>query len=226
MDEGAKRRLVGAAVLVALAVIFVPMLLDDKDADDGLGEPIVIPDAPAFDSAEDDAGDGLTPLLPSPESPTAGIDQGAEPVDRGASLPTPLPPSQSGASSQSEAQSAAQARPRQAPPSDSQAAGQAAAGQAAGQAARPAAAGPKPVPAGSAAWVVQVASLGSSAAATKLQNELRGQGYPAFVEQATVNGRLYFRVRIGPETNRDKANGVAAKLQRETVHKPLVQTYR
>jgi DedD protein len=221
MDEGAKRRLVGAAVLVALAVIFVPMLLDDKGADDDLGEPIVIPDAPAFDSAEDDAGDDLTPLLPSPESPTAGIDQGAEPVDRGASLPTPLPPSQSGASSQSEAQSAAQARPRQAPPSHSQAAG-----QAAGQAARPAAAGPKPVPAGSAAWVVQVASLGSSAAATKLQNELRGQGYPAFVEQATVNGRLYFRVRIGPETNRDKANGVAAKLQRETVHKPLVQTYR
>ena len=33
MDEGAKRRLVGAAVLVALAVIFVPMLLNDKDDD-------------------------------------------------------------------------------------------------------------------------------------------------------------------------------------------------
>jgi DedD protein len=222
MDEGAKRRLVGAAVLVALAVIFVPMLLDDKDAD-GLGEPIVIPDSPAFDAAGSDsgsdagsdAGDDLTPLLPSPESPTAGMGSSADLADGGASLPTPLPPSQNGASGQSESQPASQARARQAPQSPVPA-----------PAAAQAAAGPKPVPAGSAAWVVQVASLGSSAAATKLQTELRGQGYPAFVEQATVNGKLYFRVRVGPETNRAKANGVAAKLQRETVYKPLVQTYR
>ena len=72
MDEGAKRRLVGAAVLVALAVIFVPMLLDDKQTD-GLGEPIVIPDEPDFDAAYDTsvepAEQDLTPPLPIPEPP-------------------------------------------------------------------------------------------------------------------------------------------------------------
>ena len=47
MDEAAKRRLVGAAVLVALAVIFVPMLVEEGD--EGVGEPIVIPDAPDVD---------------------------------------------------------------------------------------------------------------------------------------------------------------------------------
>jgi len=220
MDEGAKRRLVGAAVLVALAVIFVPMLLDDKDAD-GLGEPIVIPDSPALDAAGADSGEDLTPSLPSPESPAAGMGASGDFANSSAPLPTPLPPSQNGASGQSESQSAAQARSRQAPQSATQPATQTAA-----QPRRPTVAGPKPVPAGSAAWVVQVASLGSSAAATKLQNELRGKGYPAFVEQATVNGKLYFRVRVGPEANRTKANGVAAKLERETVYKPLVQTYR
>jgi cell division septation protein DedD len=105
MDEGAKRRLVGAAVLVALAVIFVPMLLNDKD-DDGLGEPIVIPDSPAFDAAGTESGDDLTPLLPSPESPTAGRGPSVDFADGSDSLPTPLPPGQNGASDQSTSQPA------------------------------------------------------------------------------------------------------------------------
>ena len=219
MDEGAKRRLVGAAVLVALAVIFVPMLLDDKDAD-GLGEPIVIPDSPAFNAADSDADrsadtgatDDLTPLLPSPESPTEGVSQGFDAADGSAPLPAPPPP-----------QEAASIQP---PPRTQQPAAEPPARRPAPASARSAVAGPKPVPAGSRAWVIQVSSLGSSAAATKLQNELRGKGYPAFVEQATVNGKRYYRVRVGPETNRATANSIAARLQRETGSRPLVQRYR
>ena len=225
MDEGAKRRLVGAAVLVALAVIFVPMLLDEKDAD-GLGEPIVISDSPAFNAADSDAGrsvdtgtaDDLTPRLPSPESPSEGVGQGLDAADGSAPLRAPPPP-----------QEAVSIQP---PPRIEQPAAEPPvrpvrpAPQPAPATARSAVAGPKPVPAGSPAWVVQVSSLGSSAAATKLQDELRGKGYPAFVEQATVNGKRYFRVRVGPETSRATANSVADRLQRETGNKPLVQSYR
>jgi DedD protein len=82
------------------------------------------------------------------------------------------------------------------------------------------------VPPGTAAWVIQVASLGSPEAAQTLQNELRGKGYPAFVEQATVNGKLYYRVRVGPEVDRARADRTASKLQGETGTKPLVQSYR
>ena len=72
---------------------------------------------------------------------------------------------------------------------------------------------------------MQVASLGSPSAATRLQDELRGKGYAAFVEQATVNGKRYFRVRVGPETERGQADNLAARLERETGTKPLVQAY-
>ena len=214
MDEGAKRRLVGAAVLVALMVIFVPMLVDDREETEGLGEPITMPGESEVDAAFDSEmptvedldqalnGD-LTPPLPPPETQGA-VPETAAPADadRSASLeplprPSPQPPEQSAAPAQ---------RPAASP--------------------EPRASGPKQVPAGATAWVVQVASLGSSSAATKLQNELRGQGYPAFVEQALVNGKTYYRVRVGPEVDRARAEAVAGRLQDVTSSKPLVQRYR
>jgi DedD protein len=207
MDEGAKRRLVGAAVLVALLVIFVPMLVEEKDQADGLGEPISVPGESGIDAAFDtemptvedldqDLDEGLTLPLPPPE--TQSTSSGPAEPSQSASLeplpqPTPEPPAQ-----------------RPAPPAPAPAA----------------ATGPKPVPAGATAWVVQVASLGSSSAAEKLQNELRGQGFPAFVEQALVNGKTYFRVRVGPEVDRGRAESVATQLQNATSNKPLVQRYR
>ncbi|HSQ06084.1 MAG TPA: hypothetical protein VLM84_00065, partial [Chromatiaceae bacterium] len=49
MREGAKQRLVGAVVVVALAVIFVPMLFEQESLD--LAPPVqqAIPEAPRFD---------------------------------------------------------------------------------------------------------------------------------------------------------------------------------
>lgn len=215
MDEGAKRRLVGASVLVALAVIFAPMLLDDKETD-GLGEPIVIPDEPDFDAAYDTsvepAEQDLTPPLPIPEPPPGAgpdIDRGTVDLQPPTSAPIPEPAQQPPAVESAAAVRPTQTAPRARPP-----------------AAQASAVGPKPVPPGTAAWVIQVASLGSPEAAQTLQNTLRGKGYPAFVEQARVNGKLYYRVRVGPEVDRARADRTAAKLQGETGTKPLVQSYR
>jgi DedD protein len=215
MDEGAKRRLVGASVLVALAVIFAPMLLDDKETD-GLGEPIVIPDEPDFDAAYDTsvepAEQDLTPPLPIPEPPPGAgsdIDRGTVDLQPPTPAPIPEPAQQPPAVESAAAARATQTAPRARPP-----------------AAQASAVGPKPVPPGTAAWVIQVASLGSPEAAQTLQNTLRGKGYPAFVEQARVNGKLYYRVRVGPEVDRARADRTAAKLQGETGTKPLVQSYR
>lgn len=218
MDEGAKRRLVGAAVLVALLVIFVPMLVDDGDRSDGLGDPIQVPgeseidaafdtEMPAVQALDQALGEGPTPPLPPPETHDNQVElpppAEVEPLEPSApripvELAAPPPPVQP-----------TPARPaeRPAPPSAT-------------------AAGPKPVPAGATAWVVQVASLGSAAAAQDLQDDLRGQGFPAFVEQALVNGKTYYRVRVGPEVDRARADSVAARVQGFTSSKPLVQRYR
>ena len=197
MDEGAKRRLVGAAVVVALIVIFVPMLLDKSDQG-GLGEPIVIPDEPALDTVGEDDGllppdaltaDDLTPPLPIPEPPPGAV------VEPAPTFVEPQP--EVGTEPPGLLEPAAELAPT----------------------------GPKPLPAGTLSWVVQVASLGSPDAAKGLQDRLRAKGYTAFVEQATVNGKRYYRVRVGPEVERARADNLAAELQRETGNKPLVQRY-
>lgn len=204
MDEAAKRRLVGAAVLVALAVIFVPMLVD-QEHDDGVGDPIVIPDPPTF--VED--GSVASDALPEPE-------------DLMMPLPTPEPPG-------SIAEDAASAAvPQDTQPSTGEPERRTTAESASPSAARKpkaAAAGPKPVPDGVSAWVIQVASLGSPEAARGMQDELRAKGYPAFVEQATVRGQRYYRVRVGPEVERALADDLAKRLASDTGNKPLVQRY-
>ena len=81
------------------------------------------------------------------------------------------------------------------------------------------------MPAGVSAWVVQVSSLGSPEAARSLQDELRAKGYPAFVEQAEVRGQRYYRVRVGPEIERGRADRIAQQLAAETGTQPLVQSY-
>lgn len=234
MDEGAKRRLVGAAVLVALAVIFVPMLVDDGERETATtGDPIYVPESPDFDSAYQEPaapdGDALNTQLPAPELPSQAGEgtpeafpewaDGLPPTD---ALPVPEPPLRE---SEDVVVSRPPPRPDPAPSEQSAPSPQPEASRATAPT-QPKAVGPKSVPAGASAWVVQVASLGSPESARELQDELRGKGYPAFVEQAVVNGKRYYRVRVGPEVDRGLADRIAAKLEGETGSKPLVQTYR
>jgi DedD protein len=219
MDEAAKRRLVGAAVLVALAVIFVPMLIERDD--DDFGEPIVIPDAPDLDGTS--AGDGDSSLTGS------GFDQPlVQPDDLLMPLPIPEPPPSAldtGPASV-ESRSAAQGESITAPAERPANAASASRGDKdRGEARSLAPAGPKPVPPGTSAWVIQVASLGSPEAAREFQDELRAKGYPAFVEQANVGGRRYYRVRVGPEIERGRADRLATQLAADTGAQPLVQRY-
>jgi DedD protein len=248
MDENAKRRLVGAAVLVALMVIFVPMLVDRKD-DNELGEPIVIPNPPAFDQRFDSSLEprpdefGLPPRQPVPESasrpgasanapaPSASMAP-ASPGDSGTSdgidlrpgaarrepeqvAPQPITPLAPAAQSNSPSPS----KPVPAPPSRQQV-------QSPPAPRSPAASGPVPVPAGVQSWVVQVASLSMADAAQRLRDQLRGKGYPAFIEQADINGATFYRVRVGPEVDRARADRMATAIGADIGGVPLVQQYR
>lgn len=191
MDEAAKRRLTGAAVLVALVVIFVPMLVEEREPG-GLGEPIVVPAPPEFDSR----------LEPPPPPPA--------PADVVLPLPAPEPPGGRRVEVLPEPPvTAPEAEPTTpAPP-----------------VAPAVPADPKPVPAGTRAWVVQVASVNTRDGADKMQRDLRAKGYTAFVEEAVVNGKTYYRVRVGPEVDRKRADGVAKRIEATTGKKPMVQSY-
>lgn len=220
MDEAGKRRLAGAAVLVALAVIFVPMLIDDEQ-DEDLGEPIVIPEPPKFDTELDDlVGPSMDRLDEAPPLPESAVSDEPPP------LPTPPPPDAEEPAPAPAPEVAPAPEPAPAPaPEPAAEPEQQVADEPAPAAQEAAVAGPRSVPPGTQAWVVQVASLRSPEAARELQDRLRADGFPAFIEQARVGGQLYHRVRIGPEVNRAQADAIAQRVASEVNSDPLVQSY-
>ncbi len=226
MEEDAKKRLVGAVVIVALAVIFVPMFVSEDTEVSTPDATPTIPEEPVVDERFK-ADSFLTPS-------DSGVGRPAEEtwVDPGMLLP----PDGEGVLSGEEG-----TFDQPGDQTDVQPAGQTA-GSAASTAApigtigstRPTAPSQSPsVPTapppqgdsdGMPSWVVQVASLGTAAAADEMVAKLRGDGYSAFVERATVNGRLYYRVRVGPEVDRARADKTASRLGQQ-YDAPFVQRY-
>ncbi len=201
MDNAVKERLVGAAVLVLLVVIVVPALLSGPRE--------------STPSAETDAAHADVPAGPDGEVRVVEIDltgrQGQpaaaivlDPVADPAAIPAPGP--QTGAEDPGPdnatgvaAQDPAPAEPA---PSPSQQIAEV----------------PAPVAGG---WAVQVAALSSGDAAAKLAADLKSKGYSAFVLEHRADGRVLYRVRVGPESQRERADALAARLKGEGL-KPTV----
>jgi DedD protein len=195
MEEGAKRRLVGTAVVVLLLVIFVPMVLDEKpreplpDEDMQLPErplqepnvfppPQATPGQPEPDSTQIPQELAVPPLpgAPAPSEPTPELDQQA------AAPAQPEPPARTEAS-----------RPPPAPEVNE-----------------------PPPPAGVSSWVLQVASLSDLQRARGLERDLRAKGFPAFIENARVDSKTFHRVRVGPEADRKRIEAMAASVKQKT----------
>jgi DedD protein len=64
-------------------------------------------------------------------------------------------------------------------------------------------------------WVVQVGSFSTAEAADAQVAKLRLAGLPAYAEKITSNNMSVYKVRVGPEVNRDKATELAKKLKTE-----------
>lgn len=210
MREGAKQRLIGAVVIVALAVIFVPMLFEDPSVGDLPPVPESIPPAP------DLGPDVRSEVFLGPEdSGVGGLDSG----DFTASQPLDLPPAgdlepadPNGAAAPGDSGEAGDAPPVALTPAAPEP----------GLSPEPA---PLPANDGMPSWVIQVASLGTPESAGELESRLRDGGFAAFVEKAEVNGKLYYRVRVGPEVDRASAERTAAQLRERHRLDTLIQSY-
>jgi len=64
-------------------------------------------------------------------------------------------------------------------------------------------------------WVVQLGSFERRDNAQRLVQELRHKGYTAFASEFHGSTRVLFRVRVGPEQDRARAEALAARLARE-----------
>lgn len=189
VDRGLLQRIVGALVLLALAVIFVPMLL----------------------TREDDVRQVAVDAPPMPETPTAPVIE-TEPVEvpqpaqepfpeeyeiieeslatSGAS-PDPIKPEPAGAGPSGQSPAAVASKPEVASQTDE----------------------PKRLDAASlpVSWSVQLASLSSRENAENLQKVLRSQGYNAYIRVAGGNNR----VLVGPLIEKAEAERLRDQLNRQ-----------
>jgi len=62
-------------------------------------------------------------------------------------------------------------------------------------------------------WVVQIGSFGTRQKADELVAKLQAKGFRAFTLAYTASGRTLHRVRVGPEQNRQKADQIAKRLE-------------
>jgi DedD protein len=213
MDAALKQRLVGAAVLVALAVIFLPMLVDGPDPQAGTSSvPLDIPPAPERD-------------FETRELPLAA------PADAGQSpLAAPVDPNQV-VTVETDSPERADALPEQDPVAVTPSEPIASAGPATEPAQPPVAAPetasvevPEVAPAAPAVtpggrFVVNLGSYGNAANASGLVATLKAAKLPAYAEAAQLDGKAVQRVRLGPYAQRGEAE--AARLAATRVRADL-----
>ncbi len=219
MEEPLKARLIGASILVVLAVALVPELLSgpkssgtDGAAPGGTkGTRTVTIDLGGAVAAgakveprPDSPSPSVTPpSLPQVESPaptpaaqTASTADEAAPT---AETPPPEPDSVVSPATTAAAKPAPKPAPTPSRAPESQP-----------SATEPAVAATAPVKGG---YSVQVGAFGSDATARKLVSELKADGLPAYIAPLSKSGKTLHRVRVGPAADRAAADKLAARLK-------------
>jgi DedD protein len=75
------------------------------------------------------------------------------------------------------------------------------------------------------AWMIQVASLTNEKNAEKLVESLRKADLPAQMEKVRLNGKLYYRIRVGPEVDHRLAEKMLAKIKQAFKLNPKLMRY-
>ncbi|MBK5400386.1 SPOR domain-containing protein [Pseudomonas sp. TH39(2020)] len=209
LDKAYKQRMVGALVLVALAVIFLPMLFSRQDEQRQVTvEAPTAPQAPAVPQVQ------VEPVVvPEPQAlPQEPVPSDDEIAQQEASS-TPIAPSAP----------VAPAKPVAPPPAPVN---------------KPTVAPSQPITAApgkpdttqsrvdanglSVSWSVQLASLTSRASAESLQKSLRSEGYNAYIRTADGKNRVF----VGPLIERAEADRLRDLLGRQKNLKGFVVRFQ
>ncbi len=223
MERRLKERLTGAVVLMLLAVIFIPMVLDNSSRQDIDITETNIPPAPDIDFKSDmvqveELAAIEPPQLPlepipsastiaesdtdtvSPEtapvsgSDTSGIQMQTDPV---AIAPNTTEPDPVVATKQEQSTDVTDVK-------------QAIADTATAPAQTP----PADTSARSmSAWVIQLGSFSSRENAESLVRRLQTNGFPGYIEQVKTGTDIVFKVRVGPELSRTQAETIQKNLK-------------
>ncbi|MDH0648148.1 SPOR domain-containing protein [Pseudomonas sp. GD03858] len=215
LDKGMKQRMVGALVLVALAVIFLPMLFTREDemrqvrveapqapAMPSLPqvqvEPVQVPEPQPLAEQNDPppvvVSESTAPIT-APSQPIAPVVQQPQPKPQ---TPVPTPK--------------VEPRPSPAPST----------APATVATAKPAAPSKIDVNGLPVSWSIQLASLSNRVGAENLQKTLRSQGYNAYIRSADGMNRVF----VGPLIERAEAERLRDAISRQQNLKGIVVRFQ
>jgi DedD protein len=179
----ARRRLIGAVVLLGIGVVAFPLLFETQPRPIPVDIPIQIP-----------SRENAPPLvLPAPTKPSASMPVPkvaaapvpAEPVAPKAAAPEPTPPAK------------VEPAPKAAPTANAQA---------------PASPNPAPVEA-TGRFVVQVGAFAEASAVREARSKVEKLGLTTYTQQVDTSNGPRTRVRLGPFATREEADKAAAKVK-------------
>jgi DedD protein len=215
LDNVFKQRMVGALVLVAIAVIFLPMLFSRQDETHRVQvEAPAAPQAPVTPQVQ------VEPVpVPEPQTlPQEPVPGDADMAQSNQAPSMPIAPAPPPAKTVTAPTQAPAAKPVTKP-----------ATAAAAPATAPAQAAAKPAaPSGvdanglSVSWSVQLASMSNRANADNLQKTLRTQGYNAYIRTADGVNRVF----VGPLIERAEADRLRDQLDKQQKLKGIVVRFQ
>ena len=196
MDLSLKQRLLGAVVLIALAIIFVPMFLSGP-APQQTSETVNLAIPPAPDR---EFQNRVLPVDATPKAPTSTASAPTEPVTNAPLATVETPPRPAGIPQPTEPVSTAPAQ-ASAPPK----------AEPAPKAEAPKVADNAPGRAANGRFYVHLGVYTVAKNADDLVASLKQGGFPAFTEASEAQGKAASRVRAGPYE--DRAAAEAARLR-------------
>lgn len=197
LNDGFKQRIVGALVLAALAVIFLPSLLDSESSG-YTSEVSQIPAEPDIRPIEIAKPEPVADVVPAPAPAEAFQPEVPEQFSNPKTVLAEVGTKEPAAPADSaKGKNAASVQPRKAPQKDSFPLVDA-----------------KGLP---MAWVVQVASYRDASRAEQLRMRLMDEGYRAYTRAVETKKGHYVRVFVGPKV--DKGEALALKSELDTLLK-------
>ena len=205
MDHAHKQRLVGGIVLLSLALILIPTILDFSQDESAPAEREEMPEAPDVMKME------VLPL----EIWSERIDPEIDSANRIVETPSVKKSAEKSTVAADTSKPAVAAKPEQK------------------KALKPVVskAEPKPAPKpivknGASAWVVQVASFSDEPKAFKLRDRLRKAGITCFIERGRGDKGIIYRVKAGPVLRKSEADQLKKQVSKQTKLDGLVMQHR
>lgn len=194
----ARRRLIGAVVLLGVGVIAFPLLFETQPRPIPVDIPIVIPPRdgapplalPAPKPAAKPAASAPVVAVPAPTPPSVPV------ADKPVETPTPVPPVKTSEPPATQKPAVAAAQPQKPMPPP-----------------KPAPEAPKPTAPVAGRFVVQIGAFAEASAVRDVRGKAEKAGLATFTQTVNTADGQRTRVRVGPFASREEAEKAAAQAK-------------